>query len=334
MGTAGIVAGVACGAAAAVCFELGYVEQAAGARAQGVDDAPRLLLRLARRRRWLGGTALVVCGLLFQLLALHLAPVSVVQPALVLGLGLLVVLAERRLGERIGRRDRLAVAAAAAGVLLIAVGGAADESSTAGHPATVLAAFGAVALVVFAVAHRAQRPRLLVLAAGLGEAWAVIAAKVAVTDLADRSLAAAAGWGAGAAIAGLLALNAEMAGLQRVPATVAGPLVLVTSAAVPVVLAPAAVGEHWSSPPAVLAGLACVTRGGHRAGARARRSGRAGLSAEALDDNLRRRRQRAERQVGRGAALEAARTAARSSSRLRATWAIPWWANAALLARM
>jgi len=259
MGTAGIVAGVACGAAAAVCFELGYVEQAGGARAEGVDDAPRLLLRLARRRRWLGGTALVVCGLLFQLLALHLAPVSVVQPALVFGLGLLVVLAERRLGERIGRRDRVAVAAAAAGVVLIAVGGAADEVSTVGDPATVLAAFGAVALVVFAVAHRAHRPRLLVLAAGLGEAWAVIAAKVAVTDLADRSIASAAGWGAGAAIAGLLALNAEMAGLQRVPATVAGPLVLVTSAAVPVVLAPAAVGEHWSSPPVVVAGLACVT---------------------------------------------------------------------------
>ena len=101
--------------------------------------APRTPPPLARR------DALVVCGFFFQLLALHLAPVSVVQPALVLGLGLLVVLAEHRLGERIGRRDRLAVAAAAAGVFLIAVGGAADESSTAGHPATVLAAFGAVA---------------------------------------------------------------------------------------------------------------------------------------------------------------------------------------------
>jgi len=256
--TAGIVAGVACGVAAAVCFELGYVEQAAGARAERTDDAPRLLLRLARRRRWLGGTALVVCGPLLQLLALRVAPLSVVQPALVLGLGLLVVLAERRLGERIGRRDRLAVATAAAGVLLIALGGAADHATTSGHPATVLAAFGVVALVVFAVAHGVHHPRLLVLAAGLGEAWAVIAAKVAVTDLADGSLASAAGWGAGAAVAALLALNAEMAGLQRVPASVAGPLVLVTSAAVPVVLAPAAVGEHWSSVPAVVAGLACV----------------------------------------------------------------------------
>jgi hypothetical protein len=99
---------------------------------------------------------------------------------------------------------------------------------------------------------------VLVLAAGLGEACAVVAAKLAVTDLTDGPLASAAGWGAAAAVAGLVALNAEMTGLQRVPATVAGPLVLVTSAAVPVLLAPAAIGEHWASPPAVLAGLALV----------------------------------------------------------------------------
>jgi drug/metabolite transporter (DMT)-like permease len=257
MGTAGIAAGLACGVGAAVCFELGYVVQAGDARAAG-SDRPRLLLRLAQRRRWLGGTALVVCGLLLQLLALRLAPLSVVQPALVLGLGLLVVLAERRLGERLGGRGRLAVAGAAAGVLLIALGGEGGGSERGGHPVSVLAGFAALALVVFAVAHAGRRPRLLVLAAGLGEAWAVIAAKLAVTDLADGPLASAAGWGAAAAVAGLLALNAEMTGLQRVPATVAGPLVLVTSAAIPVLLAPAAVGEHWASPPAVLAGLALV----------------------------------------------------------------------------
>jgi hypothetical protein len=49
-----------------------------------------------------------------------------------------------------------------------------------------------------------------------------------------------------------------MTGLQKVPATVAGPLVLVTSAAIPVLLAPAAIGERWVSPPAVLVGLALV----------------------------------------------------------------------------
>jgi drug/metabolite transporter (DMT)-like permease len=257
MGTASIVAGLACGVAAALCFELGYVLQAAGARDEGGGDAP-LLLRLARRRRWLGGTALLAIGLSLQLLALYLAPLAVVQPALVLGLGLLVVLAERRLGERIELRGKLAVAAVAVGVLLLVLGGDKGGPDDGGHPGVVLAAFGAVALVVFAVAHVTHRARLLVLAAGLGEAWAVIAAKVAMTDLADGALVAAAGWGVAAAVAGLLALNAEMTGLQRVPATIAGPLVLVTQSAVPVLLAPAAVGERWSSPPAVLGGLALV----------------------------------------------------------------------------
>jgi hypothetical protein len=268
MATAGIAAGLACGVAAAACYELGYVVQAGDARAAGTDH-PRLLLRLAQRRRWLGGTGLVVCGLLLQLLALYLAPLTVVQPALVLGLGLLVVLAERRLGERLGRGGRLAVAGAAVGVLLIALGGETDGTATGGHPVPVLAAYAALVLAVLAVAHASHRARLLVLAAGLGEAWAVIAAKVAVTDLADGALAATAAWGAGAAAIGLLALNAEMTGLQRVPATIAGPLVLVTSAAIPVLLAPAAVGEHWASPPAVLFGLvlvvaAAVVLGGSR----------------------------------------------------------------------
>lgn len=270
MATAGIAAGLACGVAAAVCYELGYVAQAADARRTD-DDRPGLLLRLARRRAWLGGTALVVCGLALQLLALHLAPLSVVQPALVLGLGLLVILAERRLGERLAPRGRLAVAAAALGVLLIALGGETNGTVAAAHPGTVLGAFAVLALVVFAVAHAGRRPRLLVLAAGLGEAWAVIAAKVAVTDLTDGPLLSAAGWGAAAAVAGLLALNAEMTGLQRVPATIVGPLVLVTQAAIPVLLAPAAIGERWASPPAVLAGLAfivaaAVVLGGARVG--------------------------------------------------------------------
>ena len=258
MVTAGIAAGLGCAIAASVCFELGYVVQAGDAREEGDHDAP-LLLRLARRKKWLGGTALVILGLVLQLVALRLAPLSVVQPALVLGLGLLVVLAQRRLGERLGRRGYFAVAAAGLGVLLIALGGdTGGTEASGGHPVIVLAIFSGVAFAVLAAAYLGHEPRMMVLAAGLGEAWAVIAAKVAVTDLADDKLLAAAGWGAAAGVAVLLALNAEMTGLQRVPASVVGPLVLATQAAVPVLLAPLAVGEHWSSPPAVLAGLAFV----------------------------------------------------------------------------
>ena len=155
---------------------------------RGPRDAP-LLLRLARRRSWLGGTALVACGVALQLLALSLAPLSVVQPALVLGLGLLVVLAERRLGERVERRDRLAVVGAAAGVLLVALGGEASGERRRRPSRRRARRAAGVVLVVLAAAHATRRPRLLVLAAGLGEAWAVIAAKVAVTDLADGALA-------------------------------------------------------------------------------------------------------------------------------------------------
>jgi drug/metabolite transporter (DMT)-like permease len=259
MGTAEIAAGLACGIAAAACFELGYVIQAGDARAAGEHAGSGLLLRLARRRAWLGGTALVVCGLALQLLALYLAPLSVVQPALVLGLGLLLILAERRLGERPGLRGWLAVAAAAAGVLLLALGGeGAGGTGGGGHPVVVLAVLAAVVLAAQAAGRLARLPGALVVAAGLGEAWAVIAAKVALDDVADGALLAALAWGAAAAVMGLLALDAEMTGLQRVPASVVGPMVLILQSAVPVALAPAAVGEHWTSPPAVVAGLVLV----------------------------------------------------------------------------
>jgi drug/metabolite transporter (DMT)-like permease len=259
MGTAEIAAGLACGIAAAACFELGYVIQAGDARAAGEHAGGGLLLRLARRRAWLGGTALVVCGLALQLLALYLAPLSVVQPALVLGLGLLLVLAERRLGERPGLRGWLAVAAAAAGVLLLALGGeGAGGTGGGGHPVVVLSALAAVVLAAQGVGRLARLPGALVLAAGLGEAWAVIGAKVALDDVADGAPLAALAWGVAAGVMGLLALDAEMTGLQRVPASVVGPMVLILQSAVPVALAPAAVGEHWTSPPAVVAGLILV----------------------------------------------------------------------------
>src|SRR4051812_49805938 len=258
MGTAGIAAGLVCGVAAAACFELGYVAQAADAR-RVEGDRLGLLLRLARRRAWLGGAALVVCGLALQLLALYLAPLSVVQPALVVGLGLLLVLAERRLGERPGLRGWLAVAAAAAGVLLLALGGeGAGGTGGGGHPVVVLAVLAAVVLAAQAAGRLARLPGALVLAAGLGEAWAVIGAKVALDDVADGALLAALVWGAAAAAVGLPALAAEMPGWQRAPASVVGPMVLILQSAVPVALAPAAVGEHWTSPPAVVAGLVLV----------------------------------------------------------------------------
>src|SRR3954462_11043781 len=66
---------------------------------------PSLLEPLVRRRLWVLGT---VCGLVawpLQAIALSLASVSIVQPALGLGLIVLLVLGVRVLHERVGARE-------------------------------------------------------------------------------------------------------------------------------------------------------------------------------------------------------------------------------------
>jgi len=256
------VAGVTCALAAGVLFEVGYVEQAAGARAS--SDAR--LTSLLRRPRWLAGSAAVLCGLVLQVAALAVAPIGVVQPVLVLGLGALVVLSERRLGERVVTVQRWAVLAAAVAVVTIVAGGPreAAHGGTA-HDTLAFALVGAV----FAAGLAGGRadPRGWVLAAAVGEAGAILAAKLALTAL--PALLPALGWGALAAGAGLAALQAEMAALRRLPATVVGPLVLLGQTALPVALAPLVVGERWSRPGLIALGLvlaagACVVLGRNR----------------------------------------------------------------------
>src|SRR3954454_6301382 len=77
---------------------------------------PSLLGRLLRNRRWLGATALGLLGWPFEIAALLLAPLTVVQPCLASGLLLLLWLGVTRLGERPGRRELIAVAAIVVGI--------------------------------------------------------------------------------------------------------------------------------------------------------------------------------------------------------------------------
>jgi len=70
-----------------------------------------LIGRLVRNRRWLGATALGLAGWPLEVVALLLAPLTVVQPCLASGLILLLWLGATRLGERPGRREWIAVAA-------------------------------------------------------------------------------------------------------------------------------------------------------------------------------------------------------------------------------
>ena len=259
-----VPAGIAVAAVAAVAFEAAYLLQALEARAAPAGRRPAGgLAALARRRRWLAGLALAAAGAVLQVVALRLAPLTVVQPALALGIVALVAVGGRVLGEPAGRADLVAAGALAGGVAILGVAAAdlhtAPPSGTG--TAVVLVVLGLP--VAAGLALRAAPPLLLVGAAGGGDAVAAIAAK----RLADASevadWAAAGGWVplAVAAVAGALAC--EMAALRSWPATRVGPFVLVCQTAVPVLLAPVVAGERWGTQaPFVLLGLAVVVAAG------------------------------------------------------------------------
>jgi drug/metabolite transporter (DMT)-like permease len=250
-----VAAGIALAAGAAACFDGAVALQALEARAVG--DA--LVRGLLSRPRWLAATALAIAGWPLQVAALSLAPITVVQPALALGLVLLLVLGNRLLHEPMRPRDLVAVGAIAAGLALLAWAAPEAEHVRAGDGtlAVALGALGAAAIVPWLARGRLPGTALVV-AAGLGYAGSGLGSKL----LADALWGAPALlWAAITAVLAGAGLFDEMAALQRVGAArvAAGAFALQT--VVPVVLAPALTGEHWSRPAAILAGLVLVVGG-------------------------------------------------------------------------
>src|SRR5690348_14378236 len=133
-----LAGGIVLAAGAAACFDGAVALQALEARQVDAAGGARLLRRLAARPRWLAATALAIAGWPLQVAALALAPLTVVQPTLALGLVLLLVLGVRLLGEPATARDAAAVAAIAAGLALLAW--AAPEETRVHAGAGVLAA--------------------------------------------------------------------------------------------------------------------------------------------------------------------------------------------------
>jgi drug/metabolite transporter (DMT)-like permease len=227
---------------------------------------PSLLGRLVRNRSWLGATALGFAGWPLEIVALLLAPLTVVQPCLASGLVLLLWLGARRLGERPGRREAFAVAAIIAGVIGIAL--AAPERSTdhagAGAIAAALALVAIPILSPYALRARFRHSPtwsgvkvgsantiavLATISAGCGYAWTAIASKLLTDELAAGALLAGVAWLATAAVSEGLALLSEMSALQRRPATHVAPTMFAVQVLVPVVLAPLIFDESWGSTP-------------------------------------------------------------------------------------
>jgi drug/metabolite transporter (DMT)-like permease len=256
-----LVLGIAAAVGASLLYNTSIALQALEARKVPDDHAlrPSMIGRLVGNRRWLGATALGLAGWPLEIAALLLAPLTVVQPCIASGLILLLWLGVTRLGEALGRREALAVAAIIVGVA--GVGWAAPERTTdhAGAAAIALA-MGAVAIPVAAPymlrGRAAAFGALAILSAGCGYAWTAIASKLVTDGLATGAVLVALAWLATAAASEGLALLSEMSALQRRPATHVAPAMFAVQIIVPVLLAPLLFGESWSATPLGGAALA------------------------------------------------------------------------------
>jgi drug/metabolite transporter (DMT)-like permease len=260
-----LIGGLVVALAAAACYEGGYVLQALEAREAPAHEAmrPSLLRRLAGRPRWLGGTALALVGAALQVWALTLAPVTVVQPVLALGLVALLALAHFVLGERVGPREWLAVALVVGGVT--AVGTGAPPRSGAVQSDAALVALLVVLGVLAAAPYVRRRAGSALAGAAAGDALAAIALKLVADAAADGRWPLAAAWAALAALAGSAALTAEMSALQAVAASRVAPVVVAAQVVVPAAAGALVFGEHLSATPlggaVVVGGIAATALG-------------------------------------------------------------------------
>lgn len=244
--------------AASALFSAGLVLQAGETRQLDARFSLHLSLigQLIHRPRWVLGTAVTLAGFPLHVVALLLAPLTVVQPALAAGLLVLLAAGARTPGENVGPRDVVGVLAIVAGVAAMTLSApdrAAFETQT-GPLVAALAVLAAVTLVPYVLLRlRPERgPSLAAtatLAAGAAYAFSGITTKLVADDLADDRLLAAASWLAATAFVGGLGFLGQLTALQRRSATQVGPVIYVVPVLVPVLLAPLLTGEQWGATP-------------------------------------------------------------------------------------
>lgn len=255
---------------ASAMFNVAVAVQALDARTLPRELALRLRLlgALARRRRWRLGVLLAVAGWPLHAAALGLAPLTAVQPALAAGLLVLLFVAARNLGERVGRVEVAAVLLIVSGEAGVAWA-APHRSGTHSHGAGL--ALSLVALACVAVAPYLFRSRSgarglsVVMSAGVAFALSGFVTKLVSDDLSSGALVSAWLWSNVVLLAAVIGVLSENTALQSRPASQVAPLVFSAQTVLPVLLAPLVGGEDWGATPlggaAVLLSLAAVVAG-------------------------------------------------------------------------
>ncbi|MCW3003292.1 MAG: hypothetical protein JWQ20_2590, partial [Conexibacter sp.] len=200
--------------------------------------------------------------------ALSLAPITVVQPTLALGLVVLLVGGSRVLGERVDARDWGATAAVIAGVALLAVASPGHTEAVPATGALIAVGLGLGAVVVWPLVRSRQGSGAwpLILAAGCAFALSAFTSKLLTVELAHRHVLGVLAWAAATGVTAGVGFLTDMTAMQRFAATRVAPPMFVLETALPVALAPLLFGERWSHTAgggAVLtAGLVLVLAGG------------------------------------------------------------------------
>jgi drug/metabolite transporter (DMT)-like permease len=246
--------GILAAVGASVLYNTSIALQAMEARDVPHEHSLRVSLigKLLRNRKWLGATGLGLLGWPLEIVALLLAPLTVVQPCLASGLIVLLWLGVTRLGERPGMREYLAV-----GAIVVGVGGVAwaapDRTTEHADTWAIALALGLVAIPIAAPyllrGKVSAAGTIAVISAGFGYAWTAIASKLLTDELAAGALLVAGAWLATAAASEGLALLSEMSALQKRPATRVAPVMFAVQVLVPVILAPLIFMEKWSTTP-------------------------------------------------------------------------------------
>lgn len=258
------VAGVVVAVCSAGLYDVGYVlEKQALDRMPALRMHPLHLARtVVRSRRWLAGFGIMSVGLVLQVVAFTLAPVSVVQPILASGLVGLVAVAGPLLGERLGRRQGTGLALILISILAVALSTRGATAIAQRAPAdrfVALAVPVAIAGVCLTqLAYRSRHASLVTSALGAGLLYglAAVAEKAVATELVQHGIVGGSAVALGTGYPWLLlaatlgGMAAFQLGLQRHPASMMAPLTNVSGAVWALMGASVVFGERLLPPDA------------------------------------------------------------------------------------